>query len=183
MIEVDPADNMDYRYQIEMLKDTEGSPAGWELIETGKYGEQSIFRFNDQGILVYHIKNTYDKTYEGRHPGSHGIYLQEEIHFDEDGIMTEWSRWGFLPEDDQVYRTRLDINGKIIDSEYPKAPRFKEGDTVYLYYDTGLIESAYVEITASGFVFIDLRGGICRRIWVPEDCLYATEEAAEAALK
>ena len=182
MLEVDPADNMDFRYHVEMLTNEEGVYAGWELIETGKHGEQSLFRFNSEGMLIYHNRNAYDKAYEERHPASRGIYLQEEIFFDAEGIMTEWSRWGYYPDEDKAFRTRLDSDGKIIDSEYPREPKFKEGETVYLFYDTGQIEKAEAEISASGFVFIELKEAIRRRIWVPENCLFRTAEEAAAAL-
>ena len=146
MLEVDPADNMDFRYQIKTLKSEGLEPAGWELIETGKHGEQSIFRFSDEGVLIYHNRHAYDKTFEDRHPESHGIYLQEEICFDAEENMTGWSRWGYFSDGDKLCRTRLAENGRIIDSEYPAEPRFKAGDIVYLLYDTGLIEKAAVEV-------------------------------------
>ena len=182
MLEVDPADNMDFKYQIKILKNEGPEPAVWELAETGKHGEQSLFRFSDKGILIYYNRHAYDKTYEGRHPESHGIYLQEEICFDEEGNMSGWSRWGYFPDNDKFCRTRLDENRRIIDSDYPGEARFKEGDTVYLLYDTGLIEKAEACFTASGWVFIYFLDGIRRSIWVPESCLYAAKEEAEAAL-
>ena len=116
MIKLDPIDNPNIRYEFRMLQKEDGEQIGWEVLERRTYGAYSVFRFNEKGILTdykeYSLNNLCLEP---------ELFEEEEIRCDEEGKMVSWTRYDYLPEDGMgwdYYRTELDVNGNVIDTDW-----------------------------------------------------------------
>ena len=121
MIKLEPKGSEKLRYELNLLTDAAGEPAGWTLTERRADGGHRVFRFSRGGVLTGVQEYARDGIYASHHPGSDGICLQEEIRFDEAGKLSRWSRWDYLPEDGigwDFYETVYDADGNAVDSEY-----------------------------------------------------------------
>ena len=121
MISLEPKGNEKLRYELNLLTDAAGEPAGWTLTERRADGGNRVFRFSRNGVLTSCRECARDGIYASHYPGNDGICLREEIRFDDTGKLLGRSRWDYLPEDGlgwDFYRTDYDADGNFVDSEY-----------------------------------------------------------------